>query len=141
VKLTPTESDFKKAMGSIVLTAGAILADADRMQARTGASRGVKEKRELGLAREFCRLLLEPIDKHGPRFADIPGFPEAYCRKHLSRATDFLRHAVATRDSDSAEVRRLIHVGGLIEKSLQQHLGESMAICCWFGDRVRDSDQ
>ena len=136
----PTAGDFKKAMGSIVLTAGAVLADADRVRGRAGAVSRRKAGQDMRLAAEFCRLLMAPVDECGPGFADVAGFPETYCRRHLSRATDFLRQAVATHDLDSSEARRLVHVAGLVEKSLNRYLGENMAIRCWFGDRLPDAN-
>jgi hypothetical protein len=136
VKNPPAANDFKKAMGSIVLTAGAMLAEADRASNRSNIPGRSHQQHTLSPAAEFCRLLIAPVEELGPGFAQIPGFPESYCRKHLSRATDFLRQTLATHDPKSNETKRLTHVAGLIEKTLKQYLDEETAIRCWFGDRL-----
>jgi hypothetical protein len=129
----PTVNDFKKAMGSILLTAGATLAKADRIVDRVGTRNN--EQQDFALAVEFCHLLVASVEDLGPGFANIQGFPERYCRKHLSRATNFLRQAMATHDPNSREAKRLIHVAGLIERALKRYLDEETAIRCWFGER------
>ena len=123
-------------MGSVVLTAGATLSDADRLINQASAPKRKKTEQDLSLAKEFCRLLITPVEEYGPGFAQMPGFAETYCRTHLSRATDFLRHTMATYDAGSPEYKRLAHVAGLIEKNLKQYLDEKTAIRCWFGDRT-----
>ena len=129
-------NDFKRAMSSVVLTAGAALADAERASDKAGALNHKTTEQDLRLTKEFCRLLILPVETFGPGFAQIPGFAETYCRTHLSVATDFLRQAVATRDSSKAQFRRLTHIAGLIERNLKLHLDEKTAIRCWFGDRL-----
>jgi hypothetical protein len=129
-------NDFKRAMSSIVLTAGAALADAERASDKAGTPSRKTTEQDLRLTKEFCRLLLLPVEEYGPGFAQIPGFAETYCRTHLSVATDFLRQAVVTHDSSKAELRRLTHIAGLIERNLKLHLDEKTAIRCWFGDRL-----
>lgn len=107
-------NDFKKAMGSILLTAGATLADVDRIIEKATNLRRAKVKQDLRLAAEFCRLLIAPVDEFGPGFAEIAGVPESYCRKHLARATDFLRQPwrpktlAAPRPSDSSTLLALL---------------------------------
>jgi hypothetical protein len=135
----PTVNDFKKAMGSILLTAGATLAKADRIVERAGTRSS--EQQDLHLAVEFCRLLLASVEEFGPGFAQITGFPECYCRMHLSRATNFLRQTMATHDPNSREAKRLIHVAGLVEKALTLYLDEKTAIRCWVGDGLHDGDE
>jgi hypothetical protein len=63
-----------------------------------------------------------------------PGFAETYCRKHLSAATNYLTHVMATHNQSSPECRRLLHVTGLIEQSLKSNLDAETAKLCWFGD-------
>lgn len=133
-------NDFKKAMGSILLTAGATLADVDRITEKATNLRRGKVEQDFRLAAEFCRLLIAPVDQFGPGFAEIAGVPESYCRKHLARATDFLRQTMATQDAGSAEAKRLKHIAGLIEKALMQHLDEKTAIRCWFGDQLVEAN-
>ncbi len=130
----PIRNDFKKAMSSIVLTAGAALAEAQRVTHKAGAFNRRKSDQTHGLAVEFCRLLLEPVDEHGPGFARIPGFAETYCRKHLIVAIHFLTHAMATHKESSAESKRLVRVAGLIEEKLKTNLDQETAKLCWFGD-------
>lgn len=132
---TPARNDFKKAMSSIVLTAGATLADAERLIDRSSTLRRKKAEQELTLAVEFCRLLIAPVDDYGPGFAQIPGLAETYCRDYLAVATAFLRQAMATHDS-APQAKRLAHIAGLIEKNLKQYLDEETAIRCWFGDQT-----
>jgi hypothetical protein len=127
-------NDFKKAMCSIVLTAGAALADAQRRIERASLSKRSKAQQDMSLVIEFCRLLIAPVEEHGPGFAQIPGLADSYCRKHLSIATDFLRSSLAAHESDASECKRLAHIAGLIEKNLRQSLDEEAAIRCWFGD-------
>jgi hypothetical protein len=130
-------NDFKKAMSSVVLTAGATLADAERVLDQAGAPKRKKAEQDVSLVKEFCRLLISPVEEYGPGFAQIPGFAETYCRTHLSLATDFLRRSMATHDLGSPECKRLAHTAALVERSLKQYLDEKIAIRCWFGDRVR----
>jgi hypothetical protein len=136
---TPTRNDFKKAMSAIVLTAGAALAESQRATAKASAFNRRKADRAHGLAVEFCRLLVEPVNEHGPGFAQIPGFAESYCRKHLSVATRFLTDATTTHKSSSAECKRLVRIAGLIEESLKTNLDEETTKLCWFGDEGDDS--
>jgi hypothetical protein len=127
-------NDFKKAMGSIVLTAAAALADAERTIDKASKFRRKQAQQELSLAVEFCRRLIEPVNEYGPGFAHIPGFAETYCRKHVAGAAHFLRHETAIRDASTAEHKRLSHIGGLVEESLKHYLDEETAKLCWFGD-------
>lgn len=127
-------NDFKKAMGSIVLTAAAALADAERTIDKASKFRRKQAQWELSLAVEFCRRLIEPVNEYGPGFAHIPGFAETYCRKHVAGAADFLRHETAIRDSSTPEHKRLSHIGGLVEESLKHYLDEETAKLCWLGD-------
>jgi hypothetical protein len=131
---TPMGNDFKKAMSSIVLTAGAALAEAQRVTDKAGAFNRRKSDHAHALAAQFCRLLIEPVDEHGPGFAQIPGFAETYCRKHLTVAIHFLAHAMATHDSSSPECKRLLRVAGLIEEKLKTNLDQETAKLCWFGE-------
>jgi len=123
-------------MGSILMTAGSTLADADQLIDRASVFRRSQEQQNLRLAAEFCRLLIAPVDEYGPGFAEVQGFPERYWRKHLSHAIDFLRQSMATCEPSRPEAKRLAHVAGLIEKALKQNLDEKTAIRCWFGDRI-----
>ena len=66
---TPITNDFKKAMSSIVLTASASLAEAQRLTSKMGSFNRRKADQTHGLAVEFCRLLIEPVNEHGPGFA------------------------------------------------------------------------
>ncbi|MGO9933725.1 MAG: hypothetical protein ACLPV8_18200 [Steroidobacteraceae bacterium] len=125
---TPIRNDFKKAMTSIVLTAGAALADAERTIDKAGGFRRKQAQQELKLATEFCRLLLEPVSP------SISGFAEIYCRKHLAVATQFLTNALATHDSHLPEYKRLVRIAGQIEENLKANLDPEAAKLCWFGD-------
>jgi hypothetical protein len=131
---TPIRNDFKKAMSSIVLTAGAALAEAQRVTNKAGAFNRRKADQALRLAMDFCRLLIVPVNEHGPGFTNIPGFAETYCRKYLNPAIKFLTHAMATRNGSSPECKRLLRVAGLIEQSLKNNLDAETAKLCWFGD-------
>ena len=132
---TPTvHNDFKKAMGSIVLTAAAALADAERTIDKASKFRRKQAQQELSLAVEFCRRLIEPVNEYGPGFSHIPGFAETYCRKHLAGAAHFLRHETAIRERSAPEHKRLSHIGGLVEESLKHYLDEETANLCWLGD-------
>jgi hypothetical protein len=122
------KNDFKKAMTSIVLTAGAALADAERTINKADSFRRKQAQQELKLAIEFCHLLLEPVSPA------ISGFAENYCRKHISVATQFLTHATATHNPNSPECKRLVRIAGLIEENLKINLDEETAKLCWFGD-------
>ena len=115
-------------MSSIVLTAGAALADAERTIDKAGAFRRKTVQPELKLAMEFCRLLIEPVSPA------ISGFAENYCRRHVSVATHFLTQALATHDPRSAESKRLIRIAALIEENLKANLDPETAKLCWFGD-------
>ena len=127
-------NDFKKAMASIVLTAGAALAEAQRVTNKAGAFNRRKADQAHGLAVDFCRLLIVPVNEYGPGFTHIPGFAETYCRKHLSVAIKFLTHAMATHNSSSPECKRLLRIAGLIEQNLKVNLDTETAKLCWFGD-------
>lgn len=127
-------NDFKKAMSSIVLTAGAALADALRVTDKAGAFNRRKADQAHGLALAFCRLLIEPLNESGPGFVQLTGFAETYCRKHLSVATQFLTKALATHNPGSAEYKRLVRIAGLIEQNLKNNLDAETAKLCWFGD-------
>jgi hypothetical protein len=132
---TPTiRNDFKKAMGSIVLTAAAALAEAERTIDKASKFRRKQAQQELSLAMEFCRRLIEPVNEYGPGFSHIPGFAETYCRKHLAGAAHFLRHEIAIQESGTPEFKRLTHIGGLVEESLKHYLDEETAKLCWFGN-------
>lgn len=130
----PNSNDFKKAMSSIVLTAGAALAEAQRVTNKAGAFNRRKADQALGLAMDFCRLLIAPVNEHGPGFINIPGFAETYCRKHLIAAIKFLTHAMATHNRNSTECKQLFRVAGLIEQSLKNNLDAETAKLCWFAD-------
>ena len=119
---------FKKAMTSIVLTAGAALTDAERTIDKAGSFGRKQAQQQLKLAMEFCRLLLEPVSPA------ISGFAEGYCRKHISVATQFLAHAIATHDPHLPQNKRLVRIAGLIEENLKANLDEETAKLCWFGD-------
>jgi hypothetical protein len=121
-------------MSSIVLTAGATLADAERRIDRASPNKRATTRQDMSLVLEFCRLLIAPVEEHGPAFAHIPGLAESYCHNHLSIATDFLRNSLATHEPGGSGCKRLVHIAGLIEKNLKQHLDEKTAIRCWFGD-------
>jgi hypothetical protein len=121
-------NNFKKAMTSIVLTAGAALADAERTIDKSAAFRRKAVQPELMLAMEFCRLLIEPVSPA------TSGFAENYCRKHVSVATQFLKNALATRDANSPESKQLVRIAALIEENLKANLDEETAKLCWFGD-------
>ena len=131
---TPMRNDFKKAMASIVMTAGAALAEAQRVTNKAGAFNRRNSDQAHGLAMDFCRLLIEPVNEHGPGFTAIPGFAETYCRKHLITAINYLTHAMATHNQSSPECRRLLRIAGLIEQSLKNNLDTETAKLCWFGD-------
>ena len=122
------DNNFKKAMSSVVLTAGAALADAERMMDKAGAFGRKAPQQEHKLAMEFCRLLLEPVSPA------ISGFAENYCRKHISVATQFLTKALATHNPSVPEYKRLVRIAGLIEENLKINLDEETARLCWFGD-------
>jgi hypothetical protein len=136
---TLIRNDFNKAMGAVLLTAEAALADAERVMDYADARR--KAEQTQSLAREFCRLLIVPVEEYGADFAQIIGFAETYCRTHISVATDYLRHAMATHDPASPECKRMAHIAGLIERNLKQYLDEKTAIRCWFGDRVSEVEE
>lgn len=121
-------NDFKKAMTSIVLTAGAALADAERTIDKAGSFGRKQAQQEFKLAIEFCQLLLEPVSP------SISGFAENYCRKHISVATQFLTRALAMHNPASAEGKRLVRIAGLIEENLKTNLDAETAKLCWFGD-------
>jgi hypothetical protein len=130
--VTPViRNDFKKAMTSIVLTAGAALADAERTIDKADSFRRKQAQHEHKLAIEFCQLLLEPVSP------SISGFAENYCRKHISVATQFLTNALATHDPRLQEYKRLVRIAGLIEENLKASLDAETAKLCWLGD---DSD-
>src|SRR5271168_3292216 len=131
---TPIRNDFKKAMSSIVLTAGAAVAEAQRVTNRAGAFNRRKADQAHSLAMDFCRLLIAPVNECGPGFTNIPGFAETYCRKHLAAATRFLTHAMATHKPISPECKHLVRIAGLIEQSLKNNLDAETAKLCWFGD-------
>ena len=122
------DNNFKKAMSSIVLSAGAALADAERTIDKAGPFKRKIVQQELQLAMEFCRLLIEPVSPAISRCA------EGYCRKHLIVATEFLRHEMATRNPGSPECKRLIRIAGLIEENLRSNLDEETAKFCWLGN-------
>jgi hypothetical protein len=130
----PIRNDFKKAMSSIVLTAGATIAEAQRVTNKAGAFNRRKADQTHALAMDFCRLLIVPVNEHGPGFTHIPGFAETYCRKHLMPAIKFLTHSMATHNGSSPECKRLLRVAGLIEQSLKNNLDAETAQLCWFGD-------
>jgi hypothetical protein len=131
---TPIRNDFKKAMSSIVLTAGAALGEVQRVTNKAGAFNRRKSDRAHGLAMDFCRLLIAPVNEFGPGFAHIPGFAETYCRKHLAAATRFLTHAIATHKPSSPECKHLVRLAGLIEQNLKNNLDTETAKLCWFSD-------
>src|SRR5271165_1738771 len=115
-------------MTSIVLTAGAALADAERAIDKAGSFKRKMAQQELTLAMEYCRLLLEPVSP------SISAFAENYCRKHLSVATQFFTHSMATHAPNSPECKRLVRIAALIEENLKAHLEDETAKLCWFGD-------
>jgi hypothetical protein len=130
---SPVRNDFRKAMGSAVLTAGAALADAQRAIDKPSTFGRKKAQQEMRLAVEFCRLLMKPVDECGPGFSEIPGFAETYCREHLSAATAYCREALASHEADSPEARRLAHIARLIEANIKKYLDGRTAEACWFG--------
>jgi hypothetical protein len=130
---SPFANDFRKAMSSTVLTAGAALADAQRAIDNPSAFGGKKTQPETSLALEFCRLLMKPVDDCGLGFSEIPGFAESYCRQHIPIATAFCRQALASHDADSPESRRLAHISGLIEANIKKYLDAATAQACWLG--------
>ena len=127
-------NDFNKAMGAVLLTAEAALADAERVIDNT--EKLEKAVRHLSHTKEFCRLLIAPVEEYGADFAQHVGFAETYCRTHISVATDYLRHAMAIHDPSGPDCKRMRHIAGLVERNLKQYLDETTAIRCWFGDRV-----
>jgi hypothetical protein len=131
---TSARNDFKKAMSSIVLTAGAAIASAERTLDKAGSAKRETARREQSLVQEFCRLLLAPLNECGPGFASIPGFAEGYCRKHLIVAADFARQTLATRGATAPESKRLARLAALIEENLKANLDPETAKLCWFGD-------
>jgi hypothetical protein len=130
---TSARNDFKKAMSSIVLTAGAAIASAERTLDKAGSAKRETAKREQSLVKEFCRLLLAPLNECGPGFASIPGFAESYCRNHLIIAADFARQTPATRDPTAPECKRLAWIAALIEEKAKICLDEETAKLCWYG--------
>jgi hypothetical protein len=112
---------------------------------KAGAFSRRKSDRAHGLAMDFCRLLIVPVNEHGPGFTHIPGFAETYCRKHLITAIKFLTHAMATHNSSSPEFKRLLRIAGIIEQNLKNNLDAETAKLCWFGDEgdtvVRELEQ
>jgi hypothetical protein len=130
----PLRNDFKKAMSAIVLTAGAALAESQRATQKASAFNRRKTDQAHGLAVEFCRLLIEPVNEQALGFAQIPGFAESYCRKHLSAAVRFLTQAMATHKASSPERKRLVRIAGLIEANLKNNLDEETSKLCWVAD-------
>jgi hypothetical protein len=120
-------------MSSTVLTAGAALADAQRAIDNPNAFGSKKTQHEMRLTVEFCQLLMKPVDECGPAFSEIPGFAESYCRKHMSVASAFARHALASHDPESPASKRLAHIAGLIEANIKKYLDGTTADACWFG--------
>ena len=120
-------NNFKRAMSSIVLSAGAALADAELSIDKAGAFRRKTAQNEHKLAMEFCRLLLEPVTPV------IDGFAENYCRKHISVAANFFNSALTTHDANTPEYRRLVRIARVIEENLKANLDEETAKLCWFG--------
>ena len=115
-------------MTSIVLTAGAALADAQRSIDKAAAFRRKTVQPELKLVMEYCQLLIEPVSP------PTSGFAENYCRKHVSVATKFLNNALATHEPHSPESKELVRIAALIEENLKANLDEETAKLCWFGD-------
>jgi hypothetical protein len=132
--LAPTPNNFKKAMGATILIAGAALADAHRLIDTAHSPKRGEIQKELRLSMEFCQLLLEPVHEQGPSFAEIPGFAENYCRKHVSAAAKFYRKTSKSKDSGSTAAKRLTHIAGLIEANLKRHLDQETSKLCWLGD-------
>jgi hypothetical protein len=126
---TPADrNNFKKAMSSIVLTAGAALADAERSIDKAVAFRRRAAQLEYRFVMEYCRLLIDPVSPA------IAMFAENYCRKHISAATQFVTCTLARHDPSTPEYKRLARIAGLIEVSLKTNLDEETAKLCWFGD-------
>lgn len=111
-----------------MLTAGAALADAERTIYKAGAFTRKNAQQEFKLVIEYCRLLIEPVSPA------ISGFAENYCRKHISVATQFLTHAIATHNPSSSECKRLVRIAGLIEENLKTNLEAETAKLCWLGN-------
>jgi hypothetical protein len=126
-------NNFKRAMSATLLTAGAALADAHRVIDKANSPKREEIQRELRPIIEFCQLLLEPVDGHGPSFADIPGFAETYCRKHVFAAAKFYRNALKSQAPGSTTAKRLTHIAALIEENLKRHLDLETAKLCWLG--------
>jgi hypothetical protein len=134
MKPAPITNNFKKAMGATILTAGAALADAHRLIDTAHSPKREEIQKELRPSMEFCQLLLEPVNEHGPCFAEIPGFAENYCRKQFLTAAKFYRKALKSDKTVGTAAKRLAHIAGLIEGNLKRHLDPETAKLCWFGD-------
>jgi hypothetical protein len=126
-------NNFKKAMGATLLTAGAALADAHRLIDTASSPKREEIQKEFRLSMEFCQLLLEPVNEHGPSFAEILGFAETYCRDQILTAGNFFRKTLKSQNYGSEPAKRLAHIAGLIEENLKRHLDEETAKLCWFG--------
>jgi hypothetical protein len=129
-------NDFVKAMGHVVLTANAALVDARRLIDNAGFFRRKGIRQHLGLAIEFCQLLVKPLNDCEAGEWKTPAFAESYCRNHLPVATEFSMRAMASHGYQSPECRRLVHIAGIIEANLNQYLDKQTAEACWFGDRL-----
>jgi hypothetical protein len=110
VKDDANAKDFKKAVGAILLAAGATLAQAERLRDR-GDSKRSQVPEDSELSAQFGRLLLAPVEALGPGFAQIPEFTEKFCRQELSRVTAFLRQAITTHEPADPALQRLLHIG------------------------------
>jgi hypothetical protein len=133
---TPIRNDFMKAMGQTILIANASLADARRFIDTAGLFRRNKARRQLALAIEFCRLLIQPVNDCEHDAWKTPEFAEAYCRKHLPLTTEFCRRAMASHGYESPECQRLTYMAGIIEENLNKYLDKETADICLFGDSL-----
>jgi hypothetical protein len=136
MKAQPIHNDFSKAMGQTILIANAALVDAKRVIDNAGLFGRNKAKRQLALAMEFCRFLIQPIHECEEIAWKEPEFAETYCRKYLSVVTEFCSQAMTSHGYESPECKRLIYLAGLIEENLGKYLDKETAEICWFGDRL-----
>ena len=122
----PFAMNLKSWATSIVLTAGAALADAERSTIKRRLRRKNAEQ-EFKLAAEFCRLLLEPVSSGHFRLR------RNYRRKHISVAPP-LTQALATHNPSSVEYKRLARIAGLIGRKPQSKSRRRIRRFRWFGD-------
>src|ERR1700730_16961566 len=107
MEATPIKNDFVKAMGQTILIANASLVDAKRFIDNAGFFGRNKARRQLALAMEFCRLLIQPINECEENAWKDPEFAEAYCRQHFAVVTQFCAQAMTSHGYESPECSRL----------------------------------